>query len=171
MRIYLVGFMGSGKSTLGKKASSHFKVPFIDTDVEVEYNSRSSIQEIFETQGEEGFRLMENDVLIKTITSEKAIIATGGGLPCFYDHMEWINKHGISIYLDWPLDIIKNNILSERSTRPLISSLNDVEAEKKIEELFTARRFYYEQAAISISMTGELEKDEAALIKACRYIW
>jgi len=171
MRIYLVGFMGSGKSTLGNKVATHFHVPVIDIDHEIEAIENKSIQAIFNSEGEEHFREMEKEILHQTTKFQKAIVATGGGLPCFNNNMEWINKNGISIYLQWPFEFLKKNVLAQRASRPMLSSFTDKEADEKIDELFATRLPFYEQAAITIVMTGDQEKDEALLIKACKYIW
>ena len=171
MRIYLVGFMGSGKSTLGTKAAAFFHVPVIDTDQEIESAAGKSIRDIFSSDGENHFREIEQEILHQTTKFNKAVIATGGGLPCFYNNMKWINKNGISIYLQWPIELLKQNVLAQRDKRPLLSSFSDVDAEEKIDQLLTMRLPYYEQAAITIEMTGDQEVDEAVLIKACKYIW
>ena len=171
MRIYLVGFMGSGKSTLGTKAAAFFDVPLLDTDQEIETVEHKSIKDIFSSDGENHFRKIEQVVLHQTTKFNKAVVATGGGLPCFNNNMEWINKNGISIYLQWPLELLKQNVLSQREMRPLLSSLSEKQAELKFNELLTMRIPFYEQAAITIEMTGDQEIDEAVLIKACKYIW
>ena len=171
MRIYLIGFMGSGKSTLGSSVAPVFKVPFIDTDHEIETMAGKTIQDIFTSHGEGYFRNVEKQVLHQTSNFNKAIVATGGGLPCFDDNMQWINKNGISIYLQWPPGILKRNVLSQRLKRPLLASLSEREAEIIITELLDLRIPYYEQAAITIEMTGDQEIDETILIKACKYIW
>jgi len=163
--------MGSGKSTLGSEVASFFQVPFVDTDDEIASSEGKTIADIFNASGEHQFRLLEKEVLFKTSSYDKAIVATGGGLPCFDENMQWINRNGISIYLQWPPDLLKRNVLSQRKDRPLLSSLSGKNAEEKMEELLAWRLPFYEQAAITIEMTGDQEKDKAVLIKACKYIW
>ncbi len=171
MRIYLVGFMGSGKTTLAKQVASVFNVPLVDTDQEVELREGKFISEIFHISGELHFRNLEHQVLEETSSLPKAIIATGGGLPSFGNNMEWILRNGISIYLQWPFPLLRQNLLTQKSKRPLLSSLSDQEAAEKINELMNERLPFYELSAMTIEMTGDQEKDLAALIKACKYLW
>ena len=171
MRIYLLGFMGSGKSTLGQRIASTFHVPFFDTDNVVEAQSGMTIAEIFAGYGEEYFRHLEADVLRQTTFYTKFIISTGGGLPCFENNMDWMKENGITIYLHWPEDILREHLLEIRESRPLLARLNDREANGKITDLMTQRKPFYEQSAITIEMTGQLESDYLLLEKTCRYIW
>jgi len=171
MRIYLIGFMGSGKSTLGRTAAMHYQVPFFETDVEIERKEEMSIADIFNDQGEFYFRSMENQILTATLSVEKSIVATGGGLPCHDDNMNWILQHGISIYLEWSFDTLKSRLLNHDPSRPMLANFPPGQKEKEIESLFALRLPFYEQAAVTIEMSGDMAKDEATLIKACKYIW
>ena len=171
MRIYLVGFMGSGKSTLGQAVAIHYQVPFFDTDTEIEIKEGLSIPDIFIDKGEYYFRDLENEFLKSTASIDKSIISTGGGLPCHHDNMDWILQHGISIYLDWPLDTLKKRLLDEQTSRPMLANFSKEERKQQIESLFSQRLPFYEKSAITIEMTDNLEKNIAVLIKACRYIW
>ncbi len=96
MRIYLIGFMSSGKTTMGQLVADSLNVPFMDTDQMIEEQSGMTIAGIFSTQGEKEFRDLEADVLRQSTIHEKAIIATGGGAPCFHHNMTWMNEHGIT---------------------------------------------------------------------------
>lgn len=171
MRIYLVGFMGSGKSTLAQRIASAFHVSCFDTDRVIEDQAGMSISEIFNTHGEDYFRHLEEDVLKQTAFYEKSIIATGGGMPCFGDNMQWMKEKGITMFLDWPDHIIIKQLLKERASRPLIANLTEMDAQSKIKELLLLRRPIYEQAAITLEMQGDQELDYKLLEKACKYIW
>lgn len=171
MRIYLVGFMGSGKSTLAQRIASAFQVSCFDTDHVIEAQAGMTISEIFTSRGEEYFRHLETDVLKQTAFYEKSIIATGGGMPCFNDNMHWMKEKGITMYLDWPEQIITKQLLKERASRPLIANLSDQDAKLKIKELLQLRRPIYEQAAITLEMQGDEDLDYKLLDKACKYIW
>ena len=171
MRIYLIGFMGSGKSKLGQRIATAFQVSCFDTDRVIETQAGMTIPEIFETRGEDFFRHLEADVLRQTAFYEKSIIATGGGLPCYGDNMSWMKDKGITMYLDWPEDIIINQLMKERSSRPLLAHLADSDVKAKVKELLSIRRPYYEQAAITLEMQGNEETDFKLLEKACTYIW
>lgn len=171
MRIYLVGFMGSGKSTLGQRIAHDFNVPFFDTDGIAEAQSGMTIKEIFESYGEHYFRHLEADILRQSAFYPKSINATGGGLPCFEENMAWMKKHGITIYLEWPEEILKANLLTQREARPLLSSLSDADASLRIADLLQSRKTIYEEAAITIEMQGKAEEDYLLLQKTCKYIW
>jgi len=171
MRIYLIGFMGTGKSTLGQHVADKLLVPFFDTDLVIESQTGMSIAGIFSTLGEKGFRELEADVIQQTNIYEKALIATGGGLPCFFENMEWMNEHGITMHLSWPIEILISNLLQQTSTRPLLQNLNSQDAEMKIKIMLEERMPFYEMASITIEMSGEIEKDKVLVEKACKYIW
>ncbi len=171
MRIYLVGFMGTGKSTLGQRVAATVNAPFFDTDSVVEAQTGMTISEIFDSYGEQYFRLLEADILRQTTFYPKSINSTGGGLPCFEDNMAWMKVHGITVYLQWPDDILAIHLLKIKKSRPLLSLLSDVDVELKISDLLTIRKPIYEQSAITLEMNGNEEEDYLLLEKACRYIW
>ncbi len=171
MRIYLIGFMGSGKSSLGRVVSERLQVPFIDTDAEVEYREAESILNIFRKKGEPYFRDLESTVLRESARFPKALIATGGGLPCHDDNMNWIARHGVSIYLEWSLAWLQEQLLGQRESRPLIAGNSEEEARQRITELFLDRKAFYEQAAMTLEMRPRMEDNIVLLEKACKYIW
>jgi len=171
MRIYLIGFMGTGKSTLGQQVADSLNVPFFDTDLVIESQSGMTISGIFATQDEKVFRELEADVLRQTTIYDKALIATGGGLPCHHDNMQWMNGHGITMYLSWPDEILKLHLLKQKTSRPLLVDLSAKEAEEKIAFLFSERRPFYEMSAMTLEMMGKIETDKLTLEKACKYIW
>jgi len=163
--------MGSGKSTMGQMAADALQVNFFDTDVIIESQAGMTISGIFSTQGEDAFRELEADILRQSIIYDKALISTGGGTPCYFDNMQWMNDHGITMYLYWPDDLLKAHLLKQMFTRPLLEHLPAEEAEDKIALLLSERKPYYEMAAMTIEMEGNLEKDLMKLKNACRYIW
>ena len=151
MRIFLVGFMGSGKSTLGKKLSELMEIPFIDLDEKIEAGEEKSVSEIFFANGEEYFRKIEADMLRKTLRNADAIIATGGGTACFYDNMKWMNENGITVYLETAPGELYHRLLKEREMRPLLASLGDVALFDFILSSLAHREPYYIQAALKVS--------------------
>jgi len=171
MRIYLVGFMGSGKTTLGRAVAEHYQVPFYGTDEEIEKKEGMSVYDIFIEKGEYYFRELENEIIKASTVDEKSIVSTGGGLPCHDHNMDWILQHGISIYLEWPIAKIISNLRGQETTRPLIAGFAPEHRERNIEALFQQRLPFYEKAALTLEMSGDVDKDKAALIRACRYIW
>jgi len=99
MRIFLIGFMGSGKTTVGQKLARRLGYSFIDMDMQIEKESSMSINQIFKELGEDGFRRREHDLLLRIIRMDNVVVSTGGGVPCFDNNMELINQNGMSIYL------------------------------------------------------------------------
>ncbi len=163
--------MGTGKSTLGQYVCTKLSIPFFDTDVVIESQTDMSITGIFDTRGENEFRELEADVIRQTSIYEKALISTGGGLPCFFENMQWMNDHGITMHLSWKKEILISNLISQTSSRPLLKNLNPQDAEMKIDMMLEERMPYYEMAAITLEMSGEIENDKLVLEKACKYIW
>jgi len=121
MKLFLVGLPGSGKTTIGKDLSLILNIPFLDTDDIICERENTSIEEIFKLKGEDYFREYEKKVLHELIHLPEFILSTGGGLPCFFDNMEVINKSGISIFLNVPPSIICKRLwTTDNGNRPLL---------------------------------------------------
>ncbi len=163
--------MGAGKSTLGQRVAADLDVPFFDTDTVIAAQLGMTVPDIFRVHGEMYFRHYESDVLRQTTFYPKALNATGAGLPVHEDNMQWMNRHGITIYLQWPDEAIRRHLMLERASRPLLSDLSDIDAGLRIRELLAVRKPVYEQAAITLELAGEVESDTKLLEKACRYVW
>ena len=144
--IYLLGFMGSGKSYLGKWLSEKFNLNFLDLDQFIEDSTQLSIPQIFTSIGEEGFRKQEANLLRKTTDFNQYIISCGGGTPCFHDNMKWIKDHGISIYLKTSEELLFKRLNNQKTGRPLISSMSDDDLRHFISIKITERKKFYEQA-------------------------
>ncbi|MCF8339267.1 MAG: shikimate kinase [Bacteroidales bacterium] len=117
-RIYLLGYMGSGKSTLGKRLANLLDYNFMDTDQVFEQNFQTSINDFFQHSGETVFRQYEKQILHKTFNLQNTIISLGGGTPCYFDNMEQISKNGLSIYLQMPPKAIQKRLLKTKRHRP-----------------------------------------------------
>ncbi len=150
MLVYLIGFMGSGKSTAGKKLANKLGFEFIDLDYLIEQDTGLSISEYFEKFGEEKFRELEGKMLHKTSLLDKAVISTGGGTPCFFDNMDTINKNGVSVYLKTDIPLIMSRLKGEKNQRPLIQNKTDEELRTYLSDLLAVREKYYEQAHIVV---------------------
>ena len=146
--VFLVGFMGSGKSYWGKKWAQLRGVPFYDLDAVIEKNQGRSIPAIFDNEGEDHFRKIETAVLRSMALTANCIIACGGGTPCFYDNMQWMNDQGTTVYMAASPHYILNRLHAEKDKRPLISKLNEPELLFFIEEKLKEREFFYKQANI-----------------------
>ena len=151
--IYLIGFMGSGKSHVGKKLAAALYYPFVDLDSLIESASGMSIREIFTQYGEAYFRLLERRVLHDTAFGPKRIVATGGGTPCFFDNMQWINRHGVAIYLKPTPEVLAERLWRGRAKRPLLAGLDKDELLPFIERKLAERAGYYHQAPAHYEIT------------------
>lgn len=150
MKIYLVGFMGAGKTTVGRELAARVDAPFFDLDELVEAAEKTSIKEIFATHGEAYFRKRERDILRSTRYLEKAVVATGGGTFTFDENIQLIQSEGLSIYLSAPYGLLRSRIDTKAGERPLFRD------DFATLELFTNRLRYYKMS----DMTLEIREDE-----------
>ena len=151
MRIYLVGYMASGKSKISDALSKLLLIPFVDTDTLIEMQVGRTIENIFETSGQEFFRKLENLVLLETAKSENIIVSTGGGLPSFNANMDWMNANGITIYLEANAGLLFHRLATSRGNRPLLKNLTDIELMEQITGHLAERIPIYKKAKIIVS--------------------
>jgi shikimate kinase len=151
MRIYLIGFMGAGKSHWGRLISQKLSIPFFDLDEQVTSHAEKSIPEIFATDGEEQFRLMEKDVLhIITESHDSFVMACGGGSPCYFNNIEFMNRAGTTVWINTPTEVLLERLIKEKEQRPLLKDLNNDQLRGFISRKYSDRKIYYEQADITI---------------------
>ncbi len=156
MLVFLIGFMGSGKTSYGKIVAEALSLPFYDLDEVIEMNAKRTVAEIFETDGEKAFREIESSALISLFHLENAIIATGGGAPCHHNHMEMMNRKGITIYIKQsPQQLMTNLLDTDLSIRPLIANLNKTELKSYISNKLKERESFYAKAKFEVSGSGE----------------
>lgn len=154
MKIFLVGLLGSGKTTLGKLLADELQLPFVDLDWEIEKRENKSVREIFDQQGEDYFRKIEAELLREWAGSQKDfVMGTGGGAPFFFNGIDVINASGLSIFLDVPVAVL-NSRLAAATDRPLLDNTSDVERIKKLESLRSARLPVYRKAHIVLEDTS-----------------
>lgn len=157
MKIFLIGFMGTGKTYWGRRLSEKLRLPFFDLDEQMESNEGKSITQIFAEQGEEYFRLLEKDTLhIISESHDSFIMATGGGTPCYFNNIEFMKKSGTVLWISTPVDTLFERLLKEKDKRPLLKNLTDDQLKGFIIKKFSDRKIYYEQADI---MVEEADKD------------
>lgn len=150
-KIYLIGFMGSGKSTFGKKLAKELNLTFIDLDKVIEEKAKCSVTEIFKYLGEDAFRTMESEALKSFEHLDGFVMATGGGTPCYYNNIDYINKTGISIYIDLDTKSIYNRLSNAKNIRPTIKGKKENELMSFIEDTFQKRKNIYEQATFRVN--------------------
>lgn len=151
MKVFLVGFMGCGKTTLGRKLSSSLGYEFTDLDELIEKNSGMSISQYFEAFGEERFRALEKATLQEHKFAENSIISTGGGTPCFSDNMDWMNSNGLTIYISMSPEALAGRLERGKFKRPLIKDFSQEELVVFIRERLVIREPYYQRAQHTIS--------------------
>jgi shikimate kinase len=149
MRYFIIGLPGVGKTHFAKQLSNLLQIDWIDLDLYIEEAEGRSIKEIFDTDGEDVFRPLESIALKKAIqTKPDVVISTGGGTPCFGNHMELMQSSGVCILIKVDKQIVADRIIKDRDIRPMFSGLNREEIAKKLSELWNARKAYYEQTHI-----------------------
>lgn len=152
MKIFLIGFMGSGKTHWGRLISAKLGLSFYDLDSVIVEQEGKTVSEIFAEKGEEYFRYQEKEML-EEIVEEKDnfILSCGGGTPCFFNNIEFMKKHGKVIWLNTSVDMLKQRLFRERTSRPLISDVDDDGLRRYIIKKLSERRMYYQQADLTVS--------------------
>ena len=150
MRIFLIGFMGSGKTTIGRKLSHRLGFTFIDQDDLIEEMAVMTIPEIFSKEGEEGFRNREHQAIKELLTHNNVVVATGGGAPCFFNNMDLYNENGITIYLKMAPEILTSRLKYSATERPLIKNKTTDELLNFVETSLKKREKFYQQATFVI---------------------
>lgn len=156
--------MGSGKSHTGRRLGDLLNLPFIDLDAFIEAQEGLSVQEIFSRYGEDFFRRTEQRALHQMLDHEAAIISCGGGTPCFFDNMTWMNQHGITAYLQTPVETLFERLLPEMAHRPLLDGQDEETLPAFIAAKLALREPHYLQAQIIADVPGALE-DMLMLLK------
>ncbi len=151
MRVYLIGFMGSGKTHWGKRLSRQTGIPFYDLDEEIVRTEQQSVQQIFHDKGEEYFREKERDML-EAITEDhnSLILSCGGGTPCFFNNIDFMKNNGTIIWLNTAVDTLVQRLLKEKHHRPVIKNVSDAELKSFIIKKLQDRKLYYEQADVML---------------------
>jgi len=160
MRIFLLGFMGAGKTTIGLILSKKLNWSFIDVDLFIENRFHKTIVEIFDEKGENGFREIERRVLQEISGFEKIVVSTGGGLPCFFDNMELMNKSGITIYLKSNTSDLIKRMCFDKQKRPLIRDKSKEEIRDFVEINLIKREQFYKRAEIVFDVPSLNTKKE-----------
>jgi len=146
MKLFFIGFMGCGKTTWSRKLAAHLGYAFIDLDHVLEEQAGMTIAEYFSSFGEDAFRELESSILKDTAYPENAVISTGGGLPCFFDHMEWMNSNGKTLYIKLSPKTLAERLESGKAKRPVLQGKHGEELIAFIADKLIEREPYYNQA-------------------------
>ena len=146
VRIILIGYMGAGKTTVGKSFSKELGIPFYDLDWYIESRMRKKIPQIFDERGEEGFRTVERNMLHEVAEFEDVVISCGGGTPCFFDNIDYMNSMAETVYLNASPEVLHAHLLMAKSQRPLLDGKSPEEVLEYIKTSLPQREPFYQKA-------------------------
>lgn len=159
-RIIIIGYMGSGKTTVGHALSQELGLPFYDLDWYIETRMHRTVKQIFDEKGEEGFRKIEHNLLHEVAEFEDVIISCGGGTPCFFDNIDYINRQGETVYLKCATDVLYKHLKMGKTVRPLLLNKTPDEVKTFIEAQLKQREPFYAKAKhiVDVSLMDNKEK-------------
>jgi shikimate kinase len=163
-KLFLIGMMASGKSYWAKRIAEATQRKWIDLDSVIEQTACKTISEIFAKEGEAAFRLLEQKVLQQTASDKNLIVATGGGAPCFFDNIDWMNAHGVTVFIFEPIDVLVTRLQKEKAHRPLVSNISDEELYLSLTERLASRLHFYQKAQHTIIGSQATVEDFIKLI-------
>jgi shikimate kinase len=166
MKIFLIGFMGCGKSTLGRKLATRLGYTLIDLDHQIEKIANSTIANYFSANGEEAFRKLESETLKTLDYPKNCVVATGGGTPCYFDNMDWMNANGLTIYIEMTPLALAKRLEQGIAKRPLLSNLSEEGIVHFIENKLEERNVFYKKAKYSLNGINLTPEQIHALILA-----
>ena len=149
-KIYIVGYMGAGKTTAARHLASHLRWEVVDTDALFEEKYKISVCDFFNKYDEPLYRKLESEVLKSTESLENVVISTGGGTACYFDNMEWMNQHGLTVFLRISQKAVVDRLLHAKRKRPLAKGQSEAELTEFVQQHYTSRLPYYEQAQITV---------------------
>ncbi len=152
-RIIIIGYMGAGKTTVGKALAKDLGLTFYDLDWYIESRMRKTVKQIFDEQGEDGFRRIEHNMLHEVAEFEDVVISCGGGTPCFFDNMQYMNARGETVYLKATPDVLFQHLQMGKSVRPLLLNKTPDEVRTFIGEQIKQREPFYTQARHTLDVT------------------
>ncbi len=166
-RIILIGYMGAGKTTIGKALSKELGIIFYDLDWYIESRMRKTVSEIFVERGEEGFRKIEYNMLHEVAEFEDVIISCGGGTPWFFDNMDYLNQQGKTVYLKAEPEVLYKHLLMAKVERPLLKGKSKEELLKFIKEQLEKREPFYTKAryTLDVSLMDNYDKIKISVEK------
>lgn len=159
-RIIIIGYMGSGKTTVGHALSQELGLPFYDLDWYIETRMHRTVKQIFDEKGEEGFRKIEHNLLHEVAEFEDVIISCGGGTPCFFDNIDYINRQGETVYLKCTTNVLYKHLKMGKTVRPLLLNKTSDEVKTFIEAQLKQREPFYAKAKhiVDVSLMDNKEK-------------
>ena len=159
-RIILIGYMGAGKTTVGKALAKELHMPFYDLDWYIESRMHKTVKAIFDERGEAGFRKIEHNMLHEVAEFEDVIISCGGGTPCFFDNIDYMNRQGETVYLKATPEVLYGHLKMGKTIRPLLLNKTADEVQVFIREQLAQREPYYSKAkyVLDVNLLDDYEK-------------
>ena len=159
-RIILIGYMGAGKTTIGRALAKELGLDFYDLDWYIENRRRKKVPEIFAEMGEAGFRQIEHNMLHEVAEFEDVVISCGGGTPCFFDNIDYMNRQGQVVYLNCSPEVLHGHLLMGKTERPLLKGKSPEELIAFIKEQLATREQYYNKARyhLDVSLMDNYDK-------------
>lgn len=166
-RIIVIGYMGAGKTTLGKALAKETGIPFYDLDWYIESRMRKTVKQLFDERGEEGFRMIERNMLHEVAEFDNVIISCGGGTPCFFDNMEYMNRQGETLYLKATPEVLYGHLKMGKTVRPLLLDKTPEEVRAFIREQLAMREKYYSMAkhTLDVNLMDNYDKIKVSVGK------
>lgn len=151
-RIIIIGYMGAGKTTVGKVLAQTLGLPFYDLDWYIESRMRRTVKQLFDERGEDGFRIVERNMLHEAAEFEDVVISCGGGTPCFFDNMDYMNEQGDTVYLKASPEVLYGHLKMGKTVRPLLLNKTPEEVQVFIREQLKQREPFYSKARHTIDV-------------------
>lgn len=164
-KVFIVGMPGSGKTFWGCMLNKKLKLPAYDLDTLIEGITEKSIVEIFAEDGEEYFRKAETNMLHLFAEKNQFILSTGGGTPCYNNNMQWMNKNGITIWINEPIEVLHQRLITEKEQRPLMQNMDDSSLKTYLQQKLEERQHFYELATYKITGNNISETNFTEIIK------
>lgn len=166
-RVIIVGYMGAGKTTVGRALAKELGLTFYDLDWYIEERMRKTVPDIFAERGEEGFRRVERTMLHEAAEFENVVLSCGGGTPCFFDNMEYINSQGDTVYLKADPEVLLAHLKMGKVERPLLRGKTPEQMRDFITEQLAAREKYYSMAkhTLDVNLLDTYEKIKISVAK------
>ena len=166
-RIILIGYMGSGKTTIGRALAKELQLPFYDLDWYIESRMRKKVSQIFADQGEEGFRRIERNMLHEVAEFEDVVVSCGGGTPCFFDNMDYLNRQAQVVWLRCSPEVLHKHLLMGKGDRPLLKGKSPEELIAYIREQLQYREQFYSKAryTLDVSLMDNYDKIKITIEK------
>ena len=166
-RIFLIGYMGAGKTTVGKALAQDLGIEFYDLDWYIEARMHKTVKQIFDESGEDGFRQIEHNMLHEVAEFENVVISCGGGTPCFYDNIDYMNQQGDTVYLKATPDVLYKHLKMGKTVRPLLLNKTQEEVKVFIEEQLAYREQFYGKAkhVLDVNLLENYDKIKISVAK------